>query len=92
MKFALSLAIVSFVFQSSLAAPFKRDVNPAQVPDFGLQSGLNPTGTGDCDGIRNAAGQIVKIPCACPPERGFFLQVSNSPTPAYPQAIDLIPF
>lgn len=36
---------------------------------------LNPTGTGDCDGITNAAGQVVKIPCSCPPDRNAFLQV-----------------
>jgi hypothetical protein len=53
-------------------------VDPALVPEFGLQAGLNPTGTGDCDGIRNAAGQIVKIPCACPPERNAFIAVSLS--------------
>jgi hypothetical protein len=52
-------------------------VDPALVPEFGLQSGLNPTGTGDCDGIRNAAGNIVKIPCACPPSRDSFIASLN---------------
>ena len=51
-------------------------VDPSLVPQFGLQAGLNPTGTGDCDGIKNAAGQVVKIPCSCPPDRGSFIAVS----------------
>jgi hypothetical protein len=49
-------------------------VDPALVPDFGHQAGLNPTGTGDCDGITNAAGQVVKVPCSCPPDRDTFIQ------------------
>jgi hypothetical protein len=57
-------------------APAAGGVDPALVPQFGLASGINPTGTGDCDGITNAAGQVVKIPCACPPNRDAFIQVS----------------
>ncbi|KAF5382681.1 hypothetical protein D9615_003057 [Tricholomella constricta] len=77
MKFALSIIPIAAALLVS-AAPFKRDVNPALVPEFGHPSGLNPTGTGDCDGITNAAGQVVKIPCACPPERNEFLQSLNA--------------
>ncbi len=51
------------------------NVDPALVPEFGNQAGLNPTGTGDCDGVANAAGQIVKVPCSCPPDRQSFIQV-----------------
>lgn len=50
-------------------------VDPALVPEFGVQPGQNPTGTGDCDGTTNAAGQVVKIPCSCPPDRESFIQV-----------------
>lgn len=50
-------------------------VDPALVPDLGVQAGQNPTGTGDCDGINNAAGQPIKIPCSCPPDRNTFIQV-----------------
>ena len=66
---------VAFIITCS-AYPFKRDVDPSLVPEFGLASGINPTGTGDCDGIKNAAGQVVKIPCSCPPDRNSFIQVS----------------
>lgn len=56
-------------------APSTSGIDPALVPDFGLQAGLNPTGTGDCDGITNPAGQVVKIPCSCPPDRQTFINV-----------------
>jgi hypothetical protein len=52
-------------------------VDPALVPDLGVQSGQNPTGTGECDGIDNAAGQPIKIPCSCPPDRNTFIQVQH---------------
>ncbi|RDB18998.1 hypothetical protein Hypma_014329 [Hypsizygus marmoreus] len=79
MKFALSIVpLAAIFFTTSLAAPVKRDVDPALVPEFGHPAGLNPTGTGDCDGITNAAGQVVKIPCACPPDRNSFLKSLNA--------------
>ncbi|KAF5360836.1 hypothetical protein D9756_004963 [Leucocoprinus leucothites] len=56
----------------------QRDVDPSLVPDFGVKQGVNPTGTGDCDGITNAAGQVVKIPCSCPPDRASFIQSLNA--------------
>jgi len=44
------------------------------APSLGFQSGLNPTGTGDCDGAVNGAnGQPVKIPCTCPPPQEEYL-------------------
>ncbi|KAG6830011.1 hypothetical protein H0H87_009536 [Tephrocybe sp. NHM501043] len=76
MKFTFCILSVALAFVS--AAPVKRDVDPALVPEFGLAAGLNPTGTGDCDGITNAAGQVVKIPCSCPPDRETFLQSLNA--------------
>lgn len=58
------------------APPAAGGVDPALVPEFGHQAGLNPTGTGDCDGaVKNAAGETVKIPCSCPPDRDSFLAV-----------------
>lgn len=68
------------------AAPSVREltsstIDTSLVPEFGVNSGVNPTGTGDCDGTTNAAGQVVKIPCSCPPNRDAFLQVS--PTCCY---------
>jgi hypothetical protein len=36
---------------------------------------LNPTGTGDCDGaVKNASGQVIKIPCSCPPSQADFVK------------------
>jgi len=77
-----SIAILATLVASVYAAPpyplLRRDVNAALVPEFGLAAGLNPTGTGDCDGITNAAGKVVKIPCFCPPDRGDFIASLNA--------------
>ncbi|KAJ7904801.1 hypothetical protein B0H13DRAFT_2663388 [Mycena leptocephala] len=43
-------------------------VDPNLVPQFGVSPGVNPTGTGDCDGING-----IKIPCSCPPSRDSFI-------------------
>ncbi|KAF8129118.1 hypothetical protein K438DRAFT_1887822 [Mycena galopus ATCC 62051] len=43
-------------------------VDPNLVPQFGVSPGVNPTGTGDCDGING-----IKIPCSCPPDRDSFI-------------------
>ena len=56
-------------------APASGGVNEDLIPQFGFEAGLNPSGTGDCDGIIGASGQPVLIPCACPPERAVFVQV-----------------
>jgi len=56
----------------------KLDVNPALIPQFGHAAGLNPTGTGDCDGVPNAAGVPIKVPCSCPPDRNLFIQALNA--------------
>ena len=50
-------------------------IDPALVPDFGVHADINPTGTGDCDGIKNDSGRVIKIPCACPPDRDTFINV-----------------
>lgn len=56
----------------------KRDVNPALVPSFGWQSGVNPDGTGNCDGAVNGTnGKPILIPCQCPPNSTFFLANLN---------------
>lgn len=94
MKFIGATFVISSLLVASVSgAPAKlvrRGVDPNLVPQFGLQAGINPTGTGDCDGIKNAAGQVVKIPCFCPPDRGSFIaslsanaaagQVVNNPS------------
>lgn len=94
MKFVGATFVISSLLVASVSgAPAKlvrRGVDPNLVPQFGLQAGINPTGTGDCDGITNAAGQVVKIPCSCPPDRNSFIaslsgnvaagQVVNNPS------------
>ena len=56
-------------------APAAGGVDVSLVPEFGHAAGLNPTGTGDCDGINGPNGQPIKIPCACPPPRDQFIAV-----------------
>ncbi|KAG1749122.1 uncharacterized protein EDB91DRAFT_1112577 [Suillus paluster] len=46
----------------------KRDVDPTLVPSFGWPSGVNPDGTGNCDGAVNGTnGKPIEVPCQCPP-------------------------
>ncbi|KAG6900640.1 hypothetical protein C0993_006744 [Termitomyces sp. T159_Od127] len=78
MKLSLCVAPVVAAVALVSAVPFKRDVNPSLVPEFGVTAGVNPTGTGDCDGTTNSAGTVVKIPCSCPPDRASFLQSLNA--------------
>uniref|UniRef100_D8PZ99 Uncharacterized protein n=1 Tax=Schizophyllum commune (strain H4-8 / FGSC 9210) TaxID=578458 RepID=D8PZ99_SCHCM len=59
---------------SSSASGTSANIDPALVPDFGIQAGTNPTGTGDCDGVAGADGKPVKIPCQCPPDKDTFIQ------------------
>ncbi|KAF7299456.1 hypothetical protein MIND_00895500 [Mycena indigotica] len=76
MKFTLMstvfLAAATSVFATPMA-PVKRGVNPSQVLDFGVARGKNPTGTGDCSGLRG-----IKIPCSCPPTRADFINSLNA--------------
>jgi len=77
MKFATTI-ILAALYSSVYAAPVKRDVDPSLVPDLGFTAGINPTGTGDCDGAVNGAdGKPIKIPCACPPDRATFVTAIN---------------
>jgi len=79
MKFTTALMSAAVLATSVSSAPTKRDVNPALVPQFGHAAGVNPTGTGDCDGAVNGAnGQPIKVPCSCPPDRNTFIQKLNA--------------
>ncbi|KAJ6556556.1 hypothetical protein DFH09DRAFT_1491093 [Mycena vulgaris] len=49
-------------------APTAGGVDPNLVPQFGVSPGVNPTGSGNCDGING-----IKIPCSCPPNRDLFI-------------------
>ncbi|EIN12488.1 hypothetical protein PUNSTDRAFT_97244 [Punctularia strigosozonata HHB-11173 SS5] len=61
------------------AAPAPAPAAPADpiaalAPSLGFSSGVNPTGTGDCDGaVIGANGQPVKIPCSCPPAQDVYI-------------------
>ncbi|KAK0487138.1 hypothetical protein IW261DRAFT_1446074 [Armillaria novae-zelandiae] len=78
MKFTAAALATSLIVMSVTSAPIRRDVDSTLIPEFGLEAGINPTGTGDCDGITGANGSPVLIPCACPPDRGTFIQSLNA--------------
>jgi len=70
---ALSLPI-SWGTIRRAAAPDAATIT-ALAPPLGFHSGVNPTGTGDCDGAVNGAdGNPIKIPCACPPAQDVYIQ------------------
>jgi hypothetical protein len=47
----------------------------ALIPEFGVEAGVNPTGTGDCDGFNAAQNKVVKINCdKCPPPRDAYVE------------------
>ncbi|PCH36640.1 hypothetical protein WOLCODRAFT_167044 [Wolfiporia cocos MD-104 SS10] len=48
-------------------------MNTNLVPQFGVEAGVNPDGTGNCDGVNGTNGKPVLIPCACPPNRQDFI-------------------
>ncbi|KAJ7908436.1 hypothetical protein B0H13DRAFT_2233257 [Mycena leptocephala] len=48
-------------------------VDPYSVPSFDVTPGVNPTPTGDCDGING-----TPIPCSCPPDRTFFIEAVSA--------------
>lgn len=79
MKFLSNIVLLAVLAVTVSSIPIsRRDVNEALIPQFGFQSGVNPTGTGDCDGAVNGAdGKPIKIPCACPPDRQTFVQELN---------------
>lgn len=60
--------------QPAVQASSNGTPTPAQIaataPPLGFHSGVNPTGTGDCDG---AIPGGPKIPCSCPPSQADFL-------------------
>ena len=90
MEFIYAILVFSAVVSSVSAAPtfprgsMKRDIDAALIPQFGHAAGLNPTGTGNCDGTTNSAGVVVEVPCSCPPDRNLFIQVISNSTPIYP--------
>ncbi|KIY69290.1 hypothetical protein CYLTODRAFT_452696 [Cylindrobasidium torrendii FP15055 ss-10] len=77
MKFTSAfVALVSVAL--SVSAPVRRRVDDSLVPEFGVESGVNPDGTGNCDGIAGPDGKPVLIPCDCPPSRQSFIDSLNA--------------
>ena len=87
MKLTILLSLATLAFPA-FSAPlgFKRQSGVPDAatitrlaPDLGFTAGLNPTGTGDCDGAVNGAdGKPIKIPCSCPPAPNVYVPVRGS--------------
>ncbi|KAI0750330.1 hypothetical protein C8Q80DRAFT_1100475 [Daedaleopsis nitida] len=74
MKFTTALLSAVAVAVSVSSLPLRRrDVNAALIPEFGIQAGDRPTGTGDCRGVND-----ILIPCSCPPDRADFISQLNA--------------
>lgn len=80
MKFSTAFAASTFAVSLGVSAfPIQRRVDPNLIPPFGFNAGVNPTGTGDCDGaVKGANGLPIKIPCTCPPDRNSFIDLLNA--------------
>ncbi|TFY63386.1 hypothetical protein EVG20_g6333 [Dentipellis fragilis] len=77
--YELSQVYVSQPIQQQVPIISPQPLYPSQIaalaPPLGFQSGVNPTGTGDCDGAVNGAdGKPIKVPCACPPSQDVYIQ------------------
>ncbi|CCM03946.1 uncharacterized protein FIBRA_06099 [Fibroporia radiculosa] len=70
---AISTASAVSPSPTSAVATSNVTIDPSLVPEFGIQAGINPSGTGNCDGINGTNGQPILIPCACPPNRDIFI-------------------
>ncbi|KAF8309166.1 hypothetical protein DL93DRAFT_2100228 [Clavulina sp. PMI_390] len=81
MKFTAAIFVSAVAFLGASAAPYHqarsisaRDVNPAQVLQFGVAQGVrDPNGSASCVGINN-----ILIPCSCPPDRTAFINSLNA--------------
>jgi len=84
MQFIFAIFALSAVVSSVSAIPalsnryMKRDVPSDLIPQFGITAGVNPSGTGNCDGINGANGKPILIPCQCPPPREQFIAALNA--------------
>ncbi|GAW09256.1 hypothetical protein LENED_011401 [Lentinula edodes] len=78
MKFTNTLFAAGAFIVSVSSMPVRRDVDPNLIPQFGLAAGINPDGTGNCDGVDGPNGQPILIPCSCPPNRDTFITDLNA--------------
>ncbi|KZO96837.1 hypothetical protein CALVIDRAFT_563481 [Calocera viscosa TUFC12733] len=71
---ATSVAAPASSAPPTSAAATTGGVDPSLVLQFGNNPNPNPDGTGNCDGaVKDASGNFIKVPCACPPDRQLFI-------------------
>ncbi|KZT05442.1 uncharacterized protein LAESUDRAFT_702284 [Laetiporus sulphureus 93-53] len=70
---SFSVSVTSAASATATATSSNVTSNESLVPDFGVTADTNPNGSGSCDGIDNASGEPILIPCSCPPSRDSFI-------------------
>lgn len=71
---ATSAAVpTSITSNNSSASPTDEQI-ATLAPPLGLQAGINPDGTGNCDGaVDGTNGKPILIPCQCPPDQTDYI-------------------
>jgi len=77
MKFSTTLYAAALIATVS-SIPIRRSVPDNLVPQFGRAAGINPSGTGNCDGVNGPNGKPILVPCSCPPSRASFISSLNA--------------
>lgn len=69
------LTVFAFLISAN-AYPYQGEVDETLVPEFGVIRGTDPNvlQIGSCTGF---SGELVPIPCTCPPDRNQFIDALN---------------
>jgi hypothetical protein len=78
MKYSTAFFAAGAFVAAVSSVPVRRDVPANLIPAFGVTAGVNPDGTGNCDGINGPNGQPILIPCSCPPDLATFTADLNA--------------
>ncbi|KAI0298161.1 hypothetical protein B0F90DRAFT_1818848 [Multifurca ochricompacta] len=79
MKFFTTFFLAALAVTVSSQPLESRDVDQNLVPQFGATRGVNPDGTGYCDGaVKGSDNKPVKVLCTCPPDRATFIASLNA--------------
>jgi hypothetical protein len=72
----MNLLTVFALLISANASPYQGEVDETLVPEFGVIRGTDPNvlQIGSCTGF---SGELVPIPCTCPPDRNQFIDALN---------------
>ncbi|KAG8852506.1 hypothetical protein FRB91_006403 [Serendipita sp. 411] len=76
--FAACAAVFTGLAEAGPLLRRQNAVDPGQItalaPELGALPNPDPNLRGDCEGPRQANGEIPRIPCACPPTQGTYIE------------------